>query len=186
MEIDNSYGESDTDFRYDLYSAMKSSWWETRWVETDLSNIKIVVSFNTHSKSFLIGLVDVEQYNSSEYHENDFLIGIMEILPIGDVGELKNVYEPHSYIDKDHRGKGLMKSIYTWVLDNGMTLLSCGIQTKFSNGLWNGIKKHNRLYQFGYIEHSNWKILKKPSKKKIKQYGVRTFMRRKDASLTIS
>ena len=186
MEIDNSYGEYDADFRSELYYAIDNSFWETRWVETDNPNIKIVVTFNDYSKSFLIGLVDVDQYNSSEYHENDFLIGIIEILPIGDVGELKNVYEPHSYIDKDHRGKGLMKSLYTWVLDNGMTLMSCGTQTKYSNGLWKGIKKHNRLYQFGYIEHSNWKILKKPSKKKIKQYGVRTFMRRKNASPAIS
>jgi hypothetical protein len=184
MEIDNSYGDYEADFTYEIYTALESDRYERHWIETDNPKFKIVVLHYILGKSFFVGLIDAKLYDEDKTSE--FVIGCMELVPIGDVGELKNAYEPHSYLDEDYRGQGLMKSIYVWILNSGITLLSCGTQTSHSNGLWKGIKKHNRQYQFGYIEHRNWTILKRPSRKRIFDYGVRSFLRLKNANTDVS
>jgi hypothetical protein len=94
---------------------------------------------------------------------NDFYVGIFQVTPMCDIiigiVNLKrqfgrtalgdNVYEPHSYLDKNHRRKGYMSSVYSWILSNGFTLLSCGRQTFDSESLWGHL---SNSFEFGYYD----------------------------------
>ena len=69
----------------------------------------------------------------------------------------QKVFEPHSYTAYDHRAHGYAFQIYSWLLDNGFTLLSCGRQTEASRGLWKKLsgKYTMQLFNRGLNKYMN-------------------------------
>jgi len=46
------------------------------------------------------------------------------------------VYEPHAYVVKNYRGRGLVEGVYRWLLSEGLVFRSAPCQSFASNGLW--------------------------------------------------
>ena len=59
--------------------------------------------------------------------------------------DLGFVFEPHAYMAKKYRGRKYIYSIYSWLLDNGIALISGKNQTIASNNLWKKLGKKYRL-----------------------------------------
>lgn len=46
------------------------------------------------------------------------------------------LYTPHMYLDKAHRGKGLLYDLHEWALESGRCFVSNGIHTPAAYALW--------------------------------------------------
>lgn len=122
---------------------------------------------------------------------NDFYIGLFKIY-CGDYASIigilnlklreftalgDSVYEPHSYLHRDYRRNGYMSSLYAWVLNNNMTLLSCGRQTNDSENLW---KHLSNSFEFGYFDTRLDEIITSiPNQMMLESPSVCAFLRKK-------
>lgn len=64
--------------------------------------------------------------------------------------KMKNVYTPDAITDKAYQGKGLMKALYSWVLDAGWCLYSRGDQSAGANQLWRSLA-HSGKYDCRFV-----------------------------------
>lgn len=133
-----SYPDYTLDFRFMF--ADFAGWNDTRIVKTDNPEIEFRIIQN--GLNYYVGIFHLRE-------QGDVIIGIMNLKKRLAPGLGNQVYEPHSYLAQDYRRKGYMSSLYSWVLDNGFTLLSCGRQTFDSENLW---KHLSNSFQFGYYD----------------------------------
>lgn len=105
-------------------------------IETNIEGIHIRV-INCDDR-FYIGI---------ENNKNE-VIGAIELI-VRNYSQFGRVFEPHSFLDSEYRGKGYVEGVYRWILENGFRLVSGDRQTVCSNGLW---KKLSADYEFNYYD----------------------------------
>lgn len=92
----------------------------------------------------------------------------------------KGVYVPSSFADLSVRGQGLVRMLYSWVLNSGMTLVNDGAQSPYSHGLWKRLSRDYPLVAFYY-----GKILKDQKALKVMSdpnYGIALLGKGQDVS----
>ena len=112
-------------------------------------------------------------------NEDDFdhIIGILNLKLRAFTSLGDKVYEPHSYLHRNYRRNGYMSSLYSWVLENNMTLLSCGRQTNDSENLW---KHLSNSFEFGYFDTRLDEIITSvPNQMMLESPSVCAFLRKK-------
>jgi len=136
----------DADFRYRVedcreYCADKiyGDHYQDAIIPTNFENIHLRV-IKTGERGFYVAIEDID----------NCIVGAVELIT-RNYKSFGRVLEPHSFIEKEYRGRGYVESVYRWLLDNGFRLVSGDRQTACSNGLW---KKLSADYEFNY--YNNW------------------------------
>lgn len=71
----------------------------------------------------------------------------------------KDLWAPHSFIAKAHRGKGLITSLYLWALNSGVCLITAGQQTSAAYALWTKLSRSYPRYWVDFEEETITKTL---------------------------
>lgn len=152
MEI-VTVSDRDADFRdkiTDRVSYLKEGWGnhEQKFIATAIPNIRLrVLQVGNWKPDYYVSIEFTDKGELTNRNRKEVILGCVELLNNNSL-HIGPCFEPHSFIDKNHRGKGYIESIYRWVLDNGFTLVSGPRQTIYSEGLWNKLSKD---YKFDYV-----------------------------------
>lgn len=71
----------------------------------------------------------------------------------------RELWSPHSYIAREHRGKGLIASLYQWALNSGVCLITAGQQTSAAYALWTKLSRSYPRYWVDFEDETITKTL---------------------------
>jgi hypothetical protein len=129
----------------------KRGCYENVIIPTNEKNVQLCViqdsdgSYFDPDRTFYVA---IESTIIKDYQGENEIIGCVELLE-RDYKNVGKVFEPHSFLDKEFRGKGYVEGVYRWILDNDFRLVSGERQTVCSDGLW---KKLSKDYEFNYYD----------------------------------
>lgn len=113
-------------------------------------SVKVEVPTSIEGMKLVIGK-NMNRYNILLMNGDDAIAVVQLIHRHEYTPEGLMICEPHSYTQKDHRGKAYAEQIYRWILDNNIVLRSCDHQTQASHNLWKKLGKKYTLKFFDSI-----------------------------------
>lgn len=122
----------------------KREYFETQIIATNIEDIQLRI-IKDDCGDYNVFYVSIESIANP-----DLIVGAVELIEKNYLDStLKKVFEPHSFMSKEYRGKGYVEGVYRWILNNGFTLVSGERQTVCSDGLW---KKLSNDFQLSYYD----------------------------------
>lgn len=127
--------------------------WKTRTVNTNQKGLKLLVRVNQFGDEYRVFLAEdrsaVKAFILPSGKTAAPLVAYARFLTPPELPHqlTRIVFEPHSLVVDRYRGRGFMRTIYSWFLDSGHCLISTSSHTKDAGKMWDWLaSKYKRVF----------------------------------------